>query len=93
MSTEGVTLISRVALVAVLIIAAAFVRVLVGSSRRRGVVMGIGALGGLSTGVAVAWLISPWVASNVSAICGSLGIVAGWGVAWLFARRIPRETH
>jgi len=92
MSAQGVTLITRVALVAVLIIAAAFVRVLVGPSRRRGVVMGIGALGGLSAGVAVAWLISPWVASNVAPICASLGIVAGWGVAWLFARRIPRQT-
>ena len=46
MSHEGVTLISRVALVAVLLIVTALVRVLVGPSRRRGAYMGIGTLGG-----------------------------------------------
>ena len=92
MSHEGVTLISRMALVAVLIIATAFVRVLVGPSRRRGFYMGIGTLGGMSTGVAVASLMSRWIAIDVLGILACLGIFAGWGVAWLFARRIPRET-
>jgi hypothetical protein len=92
-SAEGVTLVSRVALVAVLIIVTAFMRVLVGPSSRRGVVMGIGTLGGLSTGLAVASLLSRRIATDVSVICACLGIFAGWGVAWLFARRIPRETH
>jgi hypothetical protein len=55
--------------------------------------MGIGTLCGTSTGVAVASLISQWVATDVSVICACLGIFAGWGVAWLFARRISRETH
>ena len=93
MSHEGVTLISRVALVAVLIILTALVRVLVGPSRRRGLYMGMGTLGGMSTGVAVASLMSRWITTDVSAICAVLGILAGWGVAWFFARRIPREAH
>jgi hypothetical protein len=89
MSHEGVTLISRIALVTLLIVAAAVVRVLVGSSRKRGLYMGIGALGGLSAGVAVAALISPLIMREVSVICACFGIVAGWGVAWRFARRVP----
>jgi hypothetical protein len=93
MSHEGVTLISRVALVAVLIVLTAFVRVLVGPSRRRGLYMGIGTLGGMSTGVAAASLMSRWITTDVSAVCAVLGTLAGWGVAWLFARRIPREAH
>ena len=93
MSHEGVTLISRVALVAVLLIVTALVRVLVGPSRRRGAYMGIGTLGGMSTGVAVASLMSRWITTDASAICAVLGILAGWSVAWLFARRIPREAH
>ena len=92
MSTEGITLVSRAALIGVLIIATAFVRVLIGSSKRRGLFMAIGMLGGMATGIAVASLMSPWIATDVSAICASLGILAGWGVAWLFARRIPRQT-
>ena len=90
MSSEGVTLIARIALMAVLIIAAAIVRVLVGPSRKRGLYMGIGALGGLSAGVAVASLISPLVMRNISVICACLGILTGWGVAWRFARQVPR---
>jgi hypothetical protein len=93
MSHEEVTLISRVALVAVLIIVTAFVRMLVGPSRRRGLYMGVGTLGGISTGVAVASLMSRWITTDVSAICAALGIFVGWGVAWRFARRIPREAH
>jgi hypothetical protein len=92
MSSEGVTLISRVALVAVLIIVTALVRALVGPSRRRGLFMGIGTLGGLSAGVAVASLASRSMTMDLSAISACLGIFAGWGVAWLFARRVPREA-
>ncbi len=93
MSNEGVTLICRVAVVVVLIIATAFVRVIVGTSRRRGLIMGIGTLGGMATGVAVASLVSRWINTDVSATCSCLGIFAGWGVTWLSARRIPREAH
>jgi drug/metabolite transporter (DMT)-like permease len=93
MSGEGVTLISRVALVAVLIIVTAFVRVLIGPSRRRGLYMGIGTLGGMSAGVAIASLTSRLSTTDSSAIFACLGIFAGWGVAWLFARQVPRDAH
>ena len=93
MSHDEIMLISRVAVVAVLIILTALVRVLVGPSRTRALYMGIGTLGGMSTGVAVASLMSRWITTDVSALCAVLGILAGWGVAWLFARRIPREAH
>ena len=93
MSHEGITLISRVALVAVLIILTAFVRVLVGPSKRRSLYMMIGTLGGLSAGIAVASLMSRSFTNDVMTICACLGIVAGWVVAWLFVRRIPREAN
>ena len=93
MSSEGVRLMSRVAVVAVLIIVTAFVRAVVGPSRGRGLYMGLGTLGGMAAGVAVASLMSRWVTTDVSVICACLGIFAGWGVAWLFARQVPREAH
>ena len=93
MSSEGVTLISRVVLVAVLILATAVVRALVGPSKRRGLYMQVGTLAGMSAGVAVASLISRWLATDVSVIAACLGIFNGWGVAWMFARHVPREAH
>ncbi len=93
MSSEGVALISRVALVAVLILVTAAVRTLVGPSQRRGLYMGLGTLGGMAHGIAAASLISRWIRADVSVILACLGIVAGWAVAWLFARRIPREAN
>jgi hypothetical protein len=65
MSSEGVTLISRAVLVAVLIIATAVVRALVGPSKKRGLYMGIGTLGGISAGIAAASLMSWWLATDV----------------------------
>ena len=93
MSIEGVALLSRVALVAVLTITTVFVRVLIGPSKRRGFLMGIGTLGGMATGVAVASLTSQWLATDLSVTFACLGIFTGWIVAWRFARRIPREAH
>jgi MFS family permease len=93
MSSEGVTLISRAALIAVLIIATAVVRTLVGPSKKRGLYMGIGTLGGMTAGVAVASLMSRWLVADISVISACLGIFAGWGVAWMFARHVPREAH
>jgi hypothetical protein len=66
---EGVTLTSRVALLAILIIVTAFVRALVGPSKGRGFYMGIGALGGMAAGVAFASLMSPWIVKDASVIC------------------------
>lgn len=93
MSSEGVPLISRVALVAVLILVTAVVRTLVGPSKRRGLYMQIGTLGGMAVGIAAASAISRLIMTDVSVILTCLGISAGWAVAWLFARRIPRDAH
>jgi len=93
MSSEGVTLVSRAVLVILLIVVASFFRALVGPGRRRGLFMLAGTLGGMSFGVAVAALISRRTRIDVSVIGACLGISVGWGVAWLLARRIPREAH
>jgi hypothetical protein len=31
--------------------------------------------------------------TDLSAILACVGILAGWGVAWRFIRRIPREAN
>jgi hypothetical protein len=67
--------------------------VLVGPSKKRGFFMGIGTLSGMATGIAVASLLSWWITTDLSVVSACLGIFAGWGVAWRFARRIPREAH
>jgi CHASE2 domain-containing sensor protein len=93
MSNEGVTLIWRVALVVVAIIANAFFRALVGPSKRRSFYMGVGTVGGIAAGVAAASLLFSWGRTDVSpSIFAFVGMIAGWAVAWRFARQIPRET-
>jgi uncharacterized protein (UPF0548 family) len=92
MSHEGVALVARVALVGVLIVLTAVVRVLVGPSRRRGFYMGLGTLGGMTVGVFSAFVVSRWITTDISALSACAGIVAGWTVAWRFARAIPREA-
>ena len=92
MSHEGVTLIMRTALVLFLILSAAFFRALAGPSRKRGEVLTLGMLGGLSAGVFIAYMVSPKLGFDVSAVSGSFGMVLGMAVSWLFARRIPREA-
>jgi hypothetical protein len=52
-----------------------------------------GTLGGISFGVLVAYPISQWLKTNVSAVCAGLGMPIGWTVSWLVARRIPREAR
>ncbi len=94
MSHEGVTLISRVALVAAAILATAVLRALVGPSKRRSLYMGVGTVGGIAAGVGVSSLLFSWVSIDVSvAIFAFFGMIAGWGVAWPFVRRIPREAN
>ena len=92
MASEGVTFIARVALVAVLITVTAAVRTLVGPSKRRGLYMGLGTVGGMAAGIAAASPISRWIGTDVSVVFACLGICTGWSVAWLFARRIPPEA-
>jgi len=94
MSDEGVTLIAglpRFAVRIALLCAGAFVAELVGPSRRRRIYMAIGTAGGMSAGIAVASMMPRWETIDVSFIGASIGLFAGWGVAWLFVRRIPRE--
>jgi hypothetical protein len=93
MSSAGVTLIGRVALVAVAVIANASLRALVGPSKRRSLYMGVGTVAGIGAGVAAASLVYSWVTIDVSpAIFAFVGMIAGWGVAWLFASQVPREA-
>ncbi len=93
MTGEGVALVSRVALVALLIFVTAVVRTVFGPSKRRGFYLMLGTLGGITAGVGVASLTSGWLKTDVSTIGACLGIFAGWAVAWMFARRIPREAN
>ena len=92
MSNEGVALVSRVALVTVAVLVVAVVRTLAGPNKRRGLYMQVGTLGGMAAGIAAASLMSRWVMTDLSVILACLGIFAGWGVAWPFIRRIPREA-
>jgi len=89
MSHEGVALIARTGLVLFLIITSAVFRYLIGSGKKRSVFMLAGTLGGISAGLLVASLIWSWFRADTSAICATLGIVLGWTVAWMFARRVP----
>jgi len=94
MSDERVALIAglwRFAVRLVLLCAGAFVAELVGPGRRCRVYMAIGTAVGMSAGIAVASLMPRWETIDVSFIGASIGLFAGWGVAWLFVRRIPRE--
>ena len=93
MNTEGVRLVMRAALVIYLIVVGSFFRALVGPSNRRGRIMLAGTLGGISSGVFVAYLISHWIKTDVSVTCACLGMSFGWGVAWLFARQIPSKAN
>jgi hypothetical protein len=93
MSAEGIVLVTRVSLIAYLIVVGAVFRYLVGPSKQRGMFMLAGTLGGLSSGVAVAYLISPWLNVDISAIAACVGMSLGWGVAYLFARQVPREAN
>src|SRR5258705_10790306 len=93
MSHEGFTLVIRVLLVASLILVGAFFRALVGPGKRRGEIMLVGTIGGLSVGVFIAYLISLWLTVDISAVSACFGIMLGLAVAWRFARQIPREAN
>jgi hypothetical protein len=93
MSTEGVTLVARAGILLLLTGAAALFRALIGRGRRADLMMLGGTLGGISLGVAVSYLISSWIRTDVSVICAVLGIITGWTIAWFFARRIPHDAR
>jgi hypothetical protein len=92
-SSAGVRLITRAAFMLLVIVVTAVARVLVGRGRQREEIMMVGTLGGLASGVFLAYLISLGIKTDVSAICAFFGIVFGWGVAWRFARHFPRGVH
>jgi hypothetical protein len=93
MSTEGVTHLTRVGFVLYLLVVGTAFRTWVGTSRRRGEIMMVGTIGGLSLGVLVAWLISDRLKIDASAVCACLGLTAGWVVSWWFARRSRGEAR
>ena len=93
MSDEGVRLIMRAALLIALIITAAFFKALVGPGKKRGRIMLAGTLGGFSSGVLLAYPIYQRFDMDASVLSASLGMVLGWAVAWIWARRIPRESY
>jgi len=92
LSDEGVRLVSRFALLVVLIIVAATFHTMVGDSKRRGRIMGIGTIGGVAFGMLLAVPVSRWFGADVSAIGALMGIVLGWGVSWQYAKLIPRQA-
>jgi hypothetical protein len=92
MSDEGVSLILRVALVLFMIVVLAFFRALVGPGKKRGQIMLLGTLGGVTFGVMIASSMSRLLQTDVSVLSAVLGTMLGWTVSWVFARRIPREA-
>lgn len=92
MSDEGVRIVSRLALVVVLILVTAMVRTLAGPSKRRGRIMGIGAVCGLACGVLIAMPVSRSFGVDVSSIAACMGMVLGYAVSWQYAKHVPRET-
>jgi dolichol kinase len=52
-----------------------------------------GTLGGFSSGVLLAYPIYQRFDMDASVLSASLGMVLGWAVAWIWARRIPRESY
>ena len=93
MSTEGITLVMRAAVMIYLGTVAYVFKRLVERSRKRGEIMLAGTLGGFAIGVLVAPPVSQWLKTEASVICVCLGLTLGWTVAWLFARRIPRDAN
>jgi hypothetical protein len=92
MSHEGFVLLLRAAVVLALILVTAIVRTFIGPSRRRGAVMGAGILGGLALGVACSYLVPSSRHVQESAAFALCGMLLGCGVAWVFARELPREA-
>jgi hypothetical protein len=92
MSGEGVRLVSRAALLVVVILLTAAFRTMVGPSRQRGRIVAAGTVGGLALGVFVSAPLSRWLGAETSAIAATMGMIVGWSISWMFARQIPREA-
>ena len=92
LSDEGVRLLMRAALVAVVILVAAFFRTLVGTNPKRHGRLTLGTIGGMAAGIAVADPLSQWAGWDVSTLTAVAGIFAGWAVAYQFVRHLPRNA-
>jgi hypothetical protein len=89
---EGVVFIGRIAVVLLLILVGAIVRTFVGPSSERGLVIGVGMLGGMVVGVAFSYFVRS-LRMQESAVVAVSGMLCGFGVAWLFAKGIPRRAN
>jgi hypothetical protein len=89
LSHEGVTLVLRILLFAAMGLAAGIFQALIGPGRGRGFMLA-GTLGGITFGIALSPLVGRWIKADVSVLCACVGLVLGWTVAWLMARRVHR---
>lgn len=92
LSEEGVRLLSRGALLAVLVLVTAFARTIVGRNPKRNVGMLMGTLGGMAAGIAVAAPLSRLFGTDVSSLSAICGVILGWAVAYQFVKHIPRRA-
>jgi hypothetical protein len=92
MSSGSAFLASRVALVIFVALVPPFFSALIGRGRQRSRLRLAGTLGGVSFGVLVASPVSHWLKTDASVLCAFLGIVLGWTVSWVIARRMPPEA-
>lgn len=91
LSHEGVALLMRVLLIVFLGTAAGVFRFLIGRTRRGGQLMLAGTLGGISLGLFLSSLVSRWVHADASVVCACVGLVVGWSISFLVARRLPMK--
>jgi hypothetical protein len=87
MNENGVWLISRFALVIVLGVVGSLFRALAMPGRNHDRLFRAGSFGGIAAGVGLAYPVSGWLETDVSAICAVVGMCLGWGVAMLCARK------
>jgi hypothetical protein len=92
LSDEGVRLLSRAAIVVVVLLVAAFVRTLVGPNPKRQFRMAMGTIGGLIAGIAISAPASQAIGTDVSTLCSIAGIFLGWAVAYQFVKHLPRNA-
>jgi hypothetical protein len=92
MSHEGFVFVERIAIVLLLILVGALVRTFAGPSKRRVDTMNFGGLLGLAVGVTLSYIVPASLKMQQSIYFAVAGILCGFGVAWLVARRIPRAA-
>ena len=93
LSDEGVRLLTKGAILVVVILVTACVRTMVGPNPKRHRRMALGTVGGIAGGIAVASPLSTWFGTDVSALSALGGLLLGWTVAYQFMHHIPREAH